>query len=158
FADAIIERGAVCVIAGEVLARGVLRVRRDVAAEDHFFRRIHGAIVIRRGAVRVVRRAPGEPEEEGVAGLRVVLDVGLRIVGLGDGVVAVPFFAFGAVGVIERGVVGVGALANFPVVEALPALGWDVARAAMAVHVPFADAAGVVAGGFEFLGDGHRVG
>ena len=153
FSEAVIERGAVRVVAGERSARGQ-RVRgRDVGTELDFFCGIVFAVAGGRGLVGIMRRAPSELEEERLRGshLRAVADKVLCIARLGLGVVALPHELLRAVGVVGRLVIGVGAFERLPIVEALPALRGNVVGAAVAIDVPLADHAGGVAGGLEFL-------
>ncbi len=73
-----------------------------------------------------------------------VAEVLLRIVRLGDGVIARPVELFGAVRVIGRVVVVVRAFEHLPIIKSLPPIARDERRAAITVHMPLADVTGVV--------------
>ena len=156
--EAIIQRRAVRVVAREILAGPGLRRGGHVGRQFDFLGRIQRAVFRRGGLIRIMRRPPREPEEEGLLRLRVVAQIRLGVAGLRDGVVAFPLQFFRAVRVVGRVVVGVRAFENLPVIEALPALARDERRAAaVPVDVPLADAARVVASGLENLWQRHGI-
>src|ERR1035441_10226618 len=91
-----------------------------------------------------MRRPPGQDEYEWLLGLRVVAEVLLRVPCLCDGIIAFPIELLGAVCVIRRVVVVVRAFKHLPVIKPLPPFPRDEVRAAMTIHMPLADVAGVV--------------
>ena len=84
-------------------------------------------------------------------------DVALRLVGLGDGVVAVPFLLTVLIAVVERVVVGMGAAEGLPEFKPLAPLARNEGTATLAVEVPFADVRGSIARAAIHLGNRHGV-
>ncbi len=149
-AEAVVQRGAMRVVAGQVLSRLFLHVLGHVRAQLELVGVVHGAVLRRGCLVRIVRRAPGQEQHERFVAARVVLDVLHRVLRLGDRVITGPgAFRRIVAGVVERVIVVVRTFEHFPVVESLSRFGRDVVASPAAVEVPLADVAGVIAGGPE---------
>src|ERR1017187_9539781 len=118
-------------------------------------------ILRRSGGVRKVRRAEREHQGVSLSRLRLPLDEGAGIVGLGNGIVAGPVpHRRVVVLIVERVVVLVSALAGFPVGKTEPLFRRDVGEAAAvlpvgtAVNMPLADEPGPIARACESLSPG----
>ena len=154
---AVIQRRTVRVIADEILASRCLRLGWYVAAQLDLLRRIHRAILRRRGFVGIMRRSPREPEKEWFFRPGARLNVVLCVARLRDGVVAVPFQLLISIREVRRVVVAVRALAHFPVIKTLPARARDEAGAAVPIYMPLSNTTGVVAGSLQFFRDRQRI-
>ena len=140
-ARSIIMAGSPCEIHPRLLCgvAGHIRAQLDIVGVVH--------CPVLRGCcpIRVVRRPPRQHQQERALVtrisllllLRVAPEERFRVVRLRPGIVAIPReLRIGISGVVERLVVVVGALQCLPVLEALPALWWDVVAPAVSVDMP----------------------
>src|ERR1035438_3802559 len=104
-----------------------------------------------------MRRSPGKDEKERLLGLCMVAEVLLRVARLRGGVIAFPVELLGTIRVIRRVIVIVRAFEDFPVIKPLPPFARDELQAAMAIHMPFAYVASVIARRMQDLGYRDRL-
>ena len=133
--------GSPCEIRPRLLCgvAGHIRAQLDIVGV------VHCPVLRRCRSIRVVRRTPRQHQQERALVtrisllllLRVAPEERFRVVRLRPGIVAIPReLGIGISGVVERLVVVVGALQCLPVLEALPALWWDVVAPAVSVDMP----------------------
>ena len=77
------------VVAGEVAPRRRLNLRRNIRRKLYLVRVEAGAVFVRRGVVRRVRRSPCERQEKR-RGTGAFAEIPLGVFCLGEGVVPVP--------------------------------------------------------------------
>src|SRR5438309_439463 len=113
------------VVAGEVAAGAFSEFGRNIGTELYFPGTVHLLKFFGSGFVGIVRRAPCEQEQEWLCAFRMIGDVGVCVIGLGDRVVAIPRQFAGCVGAVFGVIVVMGAFADFPIIEAMAAFARD---------------------------------
>ena len=148
------------VVPGEPLPRVLGPVGWHVGPQGNSGRIVQGLVRLRGRVIGGVRRPPRQDQQKGLGrgGAASVAQVRLGVAGLGQGVVAFPHEPLVRVaGIVRRAVVVVGAFEHLPVLEALPPLGRNIARAAAAIDVPLADIGRVVAARAESVREARGV-